>query len=374
MTLPEPNFIERNPEVIERQVFETWEAKGGAPLAPTDDKAILLKVIAYRETLKRIGIQEAAKQNLLRYARFPMLDYLGEWLQTPRLDPEPAKTSLEFTLPGVHGSNVTFVAGTRRKSKDGKVVFETDADLVITAGSTVGTVKATCQTVGVVGNGYVAGQISVEVDPLPLLATCANINTTEGGAAKESDERYLQRLLLAPDGYSTAGPEDAYVFHALSASGAVADVSVDSPEPSEIEVSVLGDTGVPGGPILDLVEAALTPKSVRPMGDQVTVVACDQVNWALDAELKFYADANVALSLEAANVAINAFVDARRRKLGRDVMLQRLFAVLGVPGVYNVTLNDPPADVIVAKNQWANCIGITITNGGQVEDVEGGND
>ena len=49
---------------------------------------LLINLVAYRESLLRIAIQEAAKQNLVNYALYPMLDYLGELVGVFRLDSE----------------------------------------------------------------------------------------------------------------------------------------------------------------------------------------------------------------------------------------------------------------------------------------------
>ncbi|WP_234817405.1 baseplate assembly protein [Candidatus Williamhamiltonella defendens] len=66
-------------------------------------------------------------------------------------------------------------------------------------------------------------------------------------ATYEDDERLRQRIPLSLEGYSTAGPIGAYVYHTLAASGDVKDVSVTSPSPGEVRVTVLSmdEKGVP---------------------------------------------------------------------------------------------------------------------------------
>ena len=85
MSLPEPSFIDRDPQAITAEIVAQYEQLTGKTLYPAQVERLLIDVIAYRETLVRIGIQEAAKQNLVAYARAPMLDYLTripgrEWL------------------------------------------------------------------------------------------------------------------------------------------------------------------------------------------------------------------------------------------------------------------------------------------------------
>ena len=55
----------------------------------------------------------------------------------------------------------------------------------------------------------------------------------------ESDTALRYRIQLSLEGYSTAGPVGAYVFHGLSADGRVKDISADSPSPGQVLITVL---------------------------------------------------------------------------------------------------------------------------------------
>src|SRR5205085_7051294 len=59
----------------------------------------------------------------------------------------------------------------------------------------------------------------------------------------EPDDALRQRVVLAPESFSVAGPELAYVFHARSAHADVLDASAISPVPGEVIVTVLSRTG-----------------------------------------------------------------------------------------------------------------------------------
>lgn len=371
MSLPEPNFIERDPQVIERQVFEAYEAFAEEAASPASPEFLFLKLIAYRETILRIGIQEAAKQNLLRFARFPMIDYLGQLVGVTRLDPQKATTTLEITLPAAHGAPVFVPKGTRRKSNDGRVVFETVADLTIDAGDLTGTVAAKATEPGEIGNGYLSGQVSKEVDPLPNSATAENITTTENGAPRETDERYLQRILLAPESQGSAGSEEGYRYWALTATGAITDVAILSPEPGEIDVVVLTTDGVPSTEVLTLITDTLSPAKRRPMSDTVQALACTEVGWTLDVELTLFADADGEETLATATDAAEAWEAARRAHLGRDVVRSQITRVVGVAGVYDANIISPAASLTVDAEEWANCTGITISIAGYSDERMG---
>ena len=86
--LPEPSFVDRDPAQIVAAVVADFERETGRTLYPAQVERLLANVLAYRETLLREAIQDAAKCNLLRYSRSTALDMLGELLGVARLDGE----------------------------------------------------------------------------------------------------------------------------------------------------------------------------------------------------------------------------------------------------------------------------------------------
>jgi phage-related baseplate assembly protein len=88
VSLPEPSFVTRDPEAVTAEMVASWEATAGKTLYPGQVESLLIDLIAYRESLVRIAIQEAAKQNLVAYAIYPMLDYLGQLVGVQRIEGE----------------------------------------------------------------------------------------------------------------------------------------------------------------------------------------------------------------------------------------------------------------------------------------------
>ena len=82
-------------------------------------------------------------------------------------------------------------------------------------------VLAECTATGNAGNGLAPGEVSTIVDPVPYITSAVNQNTTEGGADVENDESLAERVYLAPGAYSTAGPEDGYLYHAKKYNAAI---------------------------------------------------------------------------------------------------------------------------------------------------------
>ncbi|KFL46062.1 hypothetical protein IL54_1475 [Sphingobium sp. ba1] len=184
-------------------------------------------------------------------------------------------------------------------------------------------------------------------------------------AMMESDADFRRRMVLAPEGYSVAGPEGAYIFHALSADADILDASASSPSPGEVLVSILSRTGTgAASPALVAKTAAyLTAATRRPLTDAVTVQSATIVDYRVLAQLTTFSGPDATVVLAAARARIDAYVAACHR-LGRDVTRSGIFAALHVEGVQNVTLLEPAADLIITRQQAPRCTDIAIVAAG----------
>lgn len=82
------DVVPNDPAAITAEIVSAYETATGKTLYPAQVERLLIDLIAYRETLLRAAINDAARQNLVRYARAPMLDYLGELVGVRRLPGE----------------------------------------------------------------------------------------------------------------------------------------------------------------------------------------------------------------------------------------------------------------------------------------------
>lgn len=187
-------------------------------------------------------------------------------------------------------------------------------------------------------------------------------------AEMEGDEDFRFRITLAPEGYSVAGPEGAYLYYALTADSEVASVSARSPEPAEVEVYVLSRAaeGAASPELLDTVSAALSDRTRRPIGDRVTVHSAAIVEYAIEAAITTYAGPDAAIVMANAQTRIEKYV-ADNRKIGRDVTLAAINAALFVGGSQNVAIAQPAADIVLDDTQAAICTGIALTHAGIAE-------
>ncbi|MFC4593743.1 baseplate assembly protein [Sphingobium tyrosinilyticum] len=187
-------------------------------------------------------------------------------------------------------------------------------------------------------------------------------------AVMESDADFRRRMVLAPEGYSVAGPEGAYVFHALSADEDVLDASAISPAPGEVLVSVLSRTGSgeASPELLAAVDAFVSDETRRPLTDFVTVQSAEIIEYAVDATLTTFSGPDGSVVLATAQASLAAYV-ASSHRLGRDITRSGLFAALHVEGVQNVVLTSPAADIIVSRVQAPHCTGIAVNYAGTGE-------
>ena len=181
----------------------------------------------------------------------------------------------------------------------------------------------------------------------------------------ENDASLRARVQRAFEGLSVAGPRAAYIFHALSADGRVADASAESPAPAQVVVTVLsreGD-GSASADLLAVVEAALSSEEVRPVADQLTVQGAQIMPYQVSATLWLYPGPEAEPILAAAEAQLDAYVRTQRR-LGRDIRRSALFAALHVEGVQRVELLYPETDVVLTSSQAAHCTAIDVYTGG----------
>lgn len=361
-----PNLIERDPAVIQAQVIADLEAELGRTLQPAQVETLIAHVLAYRESLIRIAVQDVGTQNLVAFARAPMLDFLGELVGAVRIPAAGARATIRFTLTAIQPAAVVVPAGTRVQTTDGKITFATEEEMVIPSGLAFGTVLGIATVAGDSGNSYAPGFVAVILDPVAFVATAANDDETHSGAAAEEDDPYRDRIRQAPNQFSVAGSVAAYRFHALSVSSTIVDVAVTSPAPGVVRLYVLTDDGLPSPALLDEVEAAVSADTVRPLTDTVEVVAPAPVEYSIDATIRLLVGVDSAAALAAAEAAANAYAEERSAGLGRDIVPSQVIAALSVDGVYDVALA-APALIELDENEWPVCTDVTITLGAPAE-------
>lgn len=231
-----------------------------------------------------------------------------------------------------------------------------------------------------------------------LLITPADPDATPPvEAVWESDERLRFRAQMALEGLSVAGSRGAYIFHALSASPAVADVSVESPEfalhdvppalraqlppgafvltcvdpvglvdplPGDVSVTVLTEPPGIAAP-LQHVSDALSAEDVRPLTDRPRVAAGIATDYRIVAIIEAQHHLRADDVLQLARQQIAAAV-AQSRRLGGLLSQSAVYAALHTAGARRVEVIEPADDIVCDARHYPNCVAIDIRNGAPV--------
>lgn len=315
-------------------------------------------------------IDRQGKQSILKYSYSDFLDNLAIFKGVTRNPATPATTTLRFTLSAVRDTATGIPQGTR-VSTAGATYFATDVYAEIPAGSTAVDVPATCTVAGTDGNGFAAGELATIVDPIPYVASVTNTTATEGGAEIESDDDLAERVFLAPGAYSTAGPEDGYLYNAKAYSAAIGDVVATSNQAAGTVdiVFIMADGSTPGEEMIEGLEGYLQGKTIRPMTDLVRVAAPQEVTYTIN--LTYYinrSDSAKAVTIQAAVAQAVADYQTWQRAIGRDINPSQLVRMVMDAGAKRVTVTAPTYTAVDATKVSALQGDAVISYGGLEDD------
>lgn len=206
---------------------------------------------------------------------------------------------------------------------------------------------------------------AAEMNISRLVVTPANPDAVPPTLAiYENDDRLRLRVQMALESATVAGPEGSYIFQTLSASAYVRDVSVTSPVPGNVLVTILSTNAdmQPDADLIATVQTHLSGKKVRPLSDTIIVQAAQIVDYIVTAVIHCYPGPSSAPVLEAAITALSAYTESTA-KIGEDITLSGIYAALHQPGVKRVDLISPTADIVIGTTQAARCISANISIG-----------
>ena len=339
--MSEYNFVDYDSENIYNTVIGSLISYCAEQLYPGDERRIFGEGVVALFQMMYAQFNDGARQRLLRFARGAVLDGLGELVGATRLEPQPAYATFRFSVETAQAENIIIPQGTRITT-DGSVYFATDVLDVIEAGETYVDIRATCNEGGSQYNGLAAGAVATLVDLIPYVSSAKNTTITGGGDdgepyTTEGDDRFRERIRLAPAQFTTAGPESSYEYYAKSADPDIIDVKVDCPEdePTVVNIYVLMDGGqLPDDDTLAKVLEVCSAKDARPMTDHVFAKKPGTVNYTVN--VKYYCrkedEADVIAAVEGAGGAIEQYNEWQQGALGRDVNPDYLRKLILAPG------------------------------------------
>ena len=307
-------------------------------------------------------IDKAGKMNFLKYAYGDYLKNLAALKRVTAHEPEKAQVKVRWKLAEPREAATPIPAGSR-VTPDYAVYFETIDYAEIAPGETEIILMMYCTEPGEEGNNYMPGELSVLVDPVAFIDSVANIETTAKGTGEESDQSIAERTYLAPSSFSTAGPDDAYIYHAKSYSQEVGDVLPTSPTPGVVDIRfILKDGGIPSETMIAGMEEYLQQRSKRPLTDKVEVAAPDVVTYSVDFTYFINAsDMSSATQIQSqVQQAVQEYELWQCTAIGRDVNPDELMAYLKKAGIKRAVIRQPVfkvlADTEVAKVTSTNIV------------------
>lgn len=347
--LPDIDFVHKDIEALLADMIRDYEL---AYFEQTGKEKVLkqgdpIRIWIYSQALRIYAayqlIDHTAKMNLLKYSTGNFLDHIGARIGVTRLESSSATTIIRFYLSSIQQNNIPIPKGTR-VSPDSEVFFAISHSAEIPSGQSYVDVEAICLQPGGSGNDYMPGQINILVEPIAYIDRIENIEESKGGTDVEDDESLRERIFLAPESFSVAGPEGAYEFFTKMYSASIKDVKVTSPNDGEIDIRFILQNGeLPTDSIISGVNNFLSSKKRRPLTDKVTVQAPTQVKYNID--VRYFirkADENYISSIQhEINKALADYKIWQKSKIGRDINPSELTLRMLQAGAKRVEISEP---------------------------------
>lgn len=334
--LKDIEFVDISRKEVEEEIFAIYYAITGRvkTLGDGDPVRLFILFIVNIIILLLNKLNETGKMNMLKTSKGNYLDGLGALVGTTRLPDSAARAVIQIQLSAEREQETIIPQGTR-VSPESNIYFATSSDVIIPAGETSAQVTAVCTQTGEIGNGYAIGEINQIIDPVAYVASMVNISASGGGSDIETDDSLRERIFEAPESYSCAGSEGAYIYHAKSVNSAVIDAEAYSPEPGVVQIVVLLTGGkIPENVVTGEILEALSEKTKRPLTDKLLVTPPEAIEYDIDITYWIYEDADPGEVSAAVWQAIAEYKLWQRTKLGRDInpdeITDRLKSIRGV--------------------------------------------
>ncbi|WP_274005253.1 baseplate assembly protein [Vibrio parahaemolyticus] len=340
--------------------------------APSDPGYRVTSENTYREVMVRQDANEQAKGLTLAYSKGTALDHIGvTYYRKPDGRPVERLKNTVKEVQDIASYPMTVSGGISVQSGRYYAVIVGDPTSGIEVPDTESSNwivespdgdRAECYSYVRQGDNYVLLWNRLGwPDDVSGIATLTLIQTEIKvlGEELEDDEDYRERLHTAPGGYSVAGPDDAYRFHAQSAHPDIKNVAVTSPAPVEVVLYLLTHTGngVPSRGLCDLVRTYVEP--FRPLTDKLTVEPGTVIEYTVTAELTIKSGPSQEEVAKAAIQRLSDYLSEQHRFEGQ-VDVSGVHWALRVEGVASVRLIDWQ-DITASKNEAPFCTSMVVT-------------
>lgn len=308
---------------------------GGDVLYPGDEKEMLLRGVQNILMLAFAGVDNALRMATLRYAQRDYLKIYGENRNCPYNEATPATATISITFRAT-GNTETIPAG-ETVTADGEVLYKLSSDVLDGGVAQTITCKVECTKAGAFGNGLLAGTQMQFVKSHDGVQSVYCTVDAAGGQDDEDFEAYRERIRTHGLTAVTTGPAEQYEAAAMAVTSEILDANAVKTSAGAVTVYLRLTDDASSAAIIAAVEDALTPKSVRPLTDSVTVLEATAVSYTLKVLYQASEGTDVASALEAAKDEYQAWQD---QTIGRPFNPDKLMAMLYQAGATRVLWDD----------------------------------
>lgn len=336
------NFLDLDANEIKRDLKIAYEEIMNYKISAGDPAEDFINWLTYIMINLKNNINFSAKMNLLRFAKGEYLDALGEFTATHRLLEKEAECDVEYTFSQTFDEIKIIPKGHKIAYED--FIFEALENIVLEIGQikTSGRVKSLIA--GATINDIEIGEINKIVDDMPYLLSVRNTTKTSGGADKEDDEPYRERIRLKPFSFSVAGPKGAYKYYTLTAHQDIKDAYIFTPEdaPGIVKIVPLMKDGIElSDEIINLVKNILSDDTIRPFTDKVEVIRPQEHSYEINVKYWITKTINPLVVDDNIKKAVYDYVVWQKEKLGRDINPNKLIQLMILAGAKRVEILSP---------------------------------
>ncbi|BAR61977.1 hypothetical protein NK6_8833 [Bradyrhizobium diazoefficiens] len=195
---------------------------------------------------------------------------------------------------------------------------------------------------------------------LEVIGARFNVQRMEG----ELDPRLRRRIQLSMESFSTAGSPGSYIFHALSVSTQVKDVSaVAERGTGRVTVTIMADgtNPVPSSTLVDAVYDRLMSDGIKPLTDDIRVLPVTKIPVDLSANLTLYPGPDASLVIADVNKSLTSLRN-RVSQIGMDLKRSAVIAALTQEGVQNVDIDFLDVNVGTGGVVWINSASVNVSS------------
>lgn len=314
--LPPPDVVETLEfETLYQQILADFRSHMGnqwTAVLESDPVLKLIEVAAYQKLLGRARVNDAAKSNLLAYARGADLDHRAADYGVQRLVLVPADPD---AVPPV------------------AQVMEKDDDFLYRT-------RLSLERLSVAG-----GRGAYEYHALTASADVASVSV-DSPTFKAAEVSAQARALLPPG---------AIVLVCDYAAG------LSNPLPGDVSLAVLPIVGSATDPaaLVAAVQKSVSNEDVRPITDRPRSLLGQPDEYQVIATLEVLDGPSLPLVVAAAKARL-ATVIAEARDLEGELSLSAIYGALHASGVRRVVLDSPTADVMSDRRHYPSCVGIDV--------------